>query len=94
MKRMFWVATLLGVTLFLGWSVAAQETTIQPTFPQHGMGSMMGKGMMGGGGQMGPMGDMGSMMQMMQMMQGMSQMMDTCNQMMGETAPAAPETQK
>jgi len=91
MKRMFWVATLLGVTLFLGWSVAAQETTTQPTFPRHGMGLMMGKGMMGGGGQMGPMGDMGSMMQMMQ---GMSQMMEGCSQMMGGTAPTAPETQK
>ena len=90
MKRMFWVATLLGVTLFLGWSVAAQETTIQPTFPQHGMGSMMGKGMMGSG-QMGSIGDMGSMMQMMQ---GMTQMMEGCTQMMGETASTAPDAQK
>jgi len=52
---------------------------------------MMGKGMMGGGGQMGPMGDMGSMMQMMQ---GMSQMMDTCNQMMGASPSSEPQDEK
>jgi hypothetical protein len=92
MKRMF-RAMLVGVTLFLGWSVAAQETTTQPKLPQHGMGSMMGKGMMGGR-QMGPMGDMGSMMQMMEGMQGMMQMMEGCNQMMGETASTAPDAQK
>jgi hypothetical protein len=90
MKRVFWVSMLVGITLFLGWSVAAQETTTQPTFTRHGMGSMMGKGMMGSG-QMGPMGQMGSTMQMMQ---GMTQMMDACNQMMGGTAPAAPDAQK
>ena len=90
MKRMFWVSMLVGITLFLGWSVAAQETTIQPTFPRHGMGSMMGKGMMGSG-QMGPIGDMGSMMQMMQ---GMSQMMDTCNQMMGASPSSEPQDEK
>lgn len=49
MKRMFWAAILLGALLLMGTMSTAQEKTSQPTVPQaHGMGSMMGMGMMAG----------------------------------------------
>lgn len=90
MKKTFWAAMLIGSLLFMGVIVAAQEATPQPTAPQmQGMSSMMG--MMGQRGQMGQMGQMGSMMQMMQ---GMTQMMDVCNQMMGNTSSSSQEPKK
>jgi hypothetical protein len=92
MKKLLWTVIVIGILLLMGAVVPAQEAN-SPTMsqPMQGMGRMMG---MMGGERQGPMGQMGSMMQMMQMMHGTTPMMETCAQMMGETAPAAPEAQK
>ena len=92
MRKIFWVAILIGSVLLMGAMVAAEDKTAQSTFPQMpGMGSMVGGGMMGKGEQMSPMGQMDSMMQMMQRM---SQMMEACAQMMGNPPPASQEGNK
>ena len=78
MKKIFWEALVLSGVIVFGTLVIAQERATQPAMPEpQGMGSMMGTGVMGQGGQMGQTGSM------MPMMQGMAQMMEACSQMMG-----------
>lgn len=92
MRKMLWVAILIGSLLLMGAMVATPEMSPQSTFPRMaGMVSMMGIGMMGEEGQKG---QMGQRRPMTPMMEGMMQVMDACSQIMDGASCVSQEGNK